>query len=113
LIPCHTLNLNRLFVEPVECSTIITFLKSEPKIHVPKDESDNNGGDEDNLKEKKDRTNEEKDWIEKGDNLRETIVHYWYDDINNNLELRVDSIIKRSLLVPMLAVVNESDLYKT
>lgn len=95
-----------------ECEALITFLKSDPKVHITNEEEDE-CDDEGNFKEKENFETEEKSWIKKGDNLRDTIVYYNFDVSTNILDLRVDSSVERSLLLPILAVLNESDLYKT
>jgi hypothetical protein len=57
---------------------------------------------------------EESEWTKQGESHSEYdfIIHYKVDK-NNSLTMRIDLVVESSLLVPILSVFNESELYKT
>lgn len=59
--------------------------------------------------------NEGSDWTKQGETHghRDFTVYYNYSEDKNHLTCRIDSVIESSLLIPIIAVFNESDLYDT
>ena len=103
LLAAHVLQgINGVHLQPVHHdilkeAAILKRLLKDNTTNI--DESDNNNSD----------------WIKQGNHLGKHNFSIYYKLLNNNQELscRLDTIIPHTLLVPILSVLNESELYQT